>query len=313
MVWPCVVVVLVGSALSACGGSGGSVPVAELGPRSVAALCATDVRCGTYADMASCTSSRVSGTAQVEADIALGKTVYDAAAAGICLDALAMLSCSASGSTTQLQACTDAVKGTVADGGPCVAGNQCVSSICNTASMSCPAGIACCAGTCGPTRATVAEGGDCTGAGVRCADGSFCDSTAASPVCTKLKAAGASCTLASQCARGLACVRTTGATTGTCGTYPATGQDCSNVATCDDSHDFCAQATHLCTKRIAPGGDCATEPAGCLRYARCDTTTQKCVAKSAAGSACVDSSDCLGSLQCTNGVCALEPPRPACP
>src|SRR5436305_3292335 len=98
MVWRDVGVVLVGSALSACGGGGGgAVSIAEIGPRSLAASCAMEVRCGYFADLASCTSSRVSSTAQIEADTASGKTLYDPAAAGVCLDTLGMLSCSASG------------------------------------------------------------------------------------------------------------------------------------------------------------------------------------------------------------------------
>ncbi len=201
----------------------------EIGPRSVAELCATEVRCGTFADMASCTSARVSSTAQVEADTASGKTVYDPAAAGICLDALAMLSCSASGSTTQLQACTDAVKGTVADGGPCVAGNQCVSSVCNVTATSCASGMACCAGTCGP-RAPSSRRAETARAPARAAP---MEPSATPPRRARSARNGRRPARAARWRRnarpGLACVRMTGATTGTCGTYPATGQDCSNA------------------------------------------------------------------------------------
>jgi hypothetical protein len=39
----------------------------------------------------------------------------------------------------------------------------------------------------------------------------------------------------------------------------------------------------------------------------------KCVSLSAAGQPCTDATNCLGSLQCNNGVCGLPEPRALCP
>jgi hypothetical protein len=52
----------------------------------------------------------------------------------------------------------------------------------------------------------------------------------------------------------------------------------------------------------------------CIGFARCDSSTQTCVALARAGEPCDDSQGtaCLGMLVCRNGACVLPDPPPVC-
>jgi hypothetical protein len=249
---------------------------------------------------------------QVQADIQSGKVVYDGVAAEACLDAFAARSCNFSEVFTIPPGCDRAVKGTLADGAACGSGNQCISRICAPASTTtCETATMCCPGTCAATR--VAEGGDCSG-GHSCAPGTYCDTSGTTPVCKKRGAVGAACTLLLPCAENLQCAKATGATEGTCATYPKRGEACgTGIIDCDDTRDACDAASKTCVARVGVGGDCTAGPERCLVFTKCDATSLKCVAKSALGGACTTNSGCLSSLVCVNGLCEEQPLRPVCP
>jgi hypothetical protein len=96
------------------------------------------------------------------------------------------------------------------------------------------------------------------------------------------------------------------------GKLPAEGQSCSPTgasypSACDSMLDYCDSVSLKCVLKIAVGGDCSTG-ASCVAYATCDSTGH-CVANPGAGDACddVNGPQCLGSLFCESGKCALPP------
>jgi hypothetical protein len=298
------------------GGSGGGVPIGQLGNKVLDVLCARAARCGEYLDKATCVANNggLSDMGQVESDVASGKVKYDGSQVATCLSVYDTIGCTVT-ETENLQlpqACQTVFHGTVATGGACYNDEECVSLHCNRGG--CGGVTGCCAGTCDPETVTVASGGDCVAADTTCADGTYCklDSTSTSATCTTLVAAGQSCTsLFGQCAAGKACVSQTAGGARTCGVLPAEGQACPE-GICDANADTCDTTTKTCIRKIAVGGACPAG-AGCVDYASCDAATKVCVAQKAAGGACTSATDCLGTLVCTNGTCVVAPARPVCP
>jgi hypothetical protein len=298
--------------VSACGGGGGSVSLQDLGPKAVSSICEFEVRCGLFPDQASCEGANVANLGQITADVNAGKIHYDSVAASDCLNAFASFGCNESDLFNGTpQSCRDAFKGTVADGGACFTGEECVSTKCNIGT--CTPATMCCAGTCGATTTPVPKGGDCSALGSTCATGTFCQRGPAggAATCADLVADGQPCTTFDQCVAGSTCELAAGTTSGVCSRFPAEGEACGQLSVCDASNDFCDAATKTCVRAIAVGGACPSS-VGCVKYARCDATTLKCVARSAKGGPCAAQGDCLGSLVCTNGACALSAPPPVC-
>jgi hypothetical protein len=308
--------VLVVAFSSACGGGSGGgapIPIDQLGPRVEQIICDFEVRCGLYPDAATCMSSVSDNTPQLVADVKSGKTIYDGAQAAACLDAFTARGCNQSGAIAAPTACDKAFTGTVAVGGACFAGEECVSGDCNISN--CITTMACCAGVCGAVTVLVAEGATCSPTGANCVAGTFCDSgVGGTSTCKRRGVAGAACAGPFDCADGFACVTPAGQTTGTCGAFPQTGQDCKTTdGRCDSSLDYCDPVTNKCTRRGAVGGACDGMTGGtCLPYAECDPTTSKCVGRGAVGAACMLGSDCYTG-QCTAGACAARTPRAVCP
>jgi Dickkopf N-terminal cysteine-rich region len=294
------------------GGGGGPVPIDQLGPHLVQALCDYGVRCSSYPDLASCMSANGDSTPQLVADVKAGKTLYDAAQAGACLDGLAPSGCTRSSEGPIPAACDQAFKGTIAEGGACASGVECLSTICNF--NACDISTTCCPGVCGPVRVTVAEGGVCGLPNTTCGTGMFCQfATGGASTCKRRGAAGAACTPGLECADGLTCVVSVGSRAGVCGSFPRTGEDCATTdGTCDARTDFCDPTTSKCTPRLAPGAACVPSASSCATYARCDVMSGKCVSLGGLGAACAAGSDCF-SHQCVSGACAARPAFPVCP
>jgi hypothetical protein len=250
---------------------------------------------------------------QLTADVNAGKIHYDGVAAADCLHTYDAFSCNRSealGATPQ--ACLDTFKGTVADGGACFRGEECVSRQCDTGL--CSSTTMCCPGTCAATVVPVPQGGSCAALGSTCAVGTSCQTGAvgAAPTCQPRAAAGQPCMVNSDCALGLACA-TPPAGGGHCAAFPIEGQPCGTppLLGCNSPTDFCDATTGTCVRRIAVGGACPGG-LGCVPYARCDATTMKCVARNGVGGACTAQSDCLASLLCTNAVCTARAAPPVC-
>jgi hypothetical protein len=301
--------VMAGVCLGACGGGGGPIPIDQLGTRVEQVGCDYGVRCGEYPDVATCLSAVTDTTPQLVADVKSGKTLYDAAKAGTCLDAFASFGCNQSSVNVAPAACDETFTGTVPVGGACVSAQQCASATCET--TACDGTTACCVGMCVAARVTVAEGGAC-GLDATCATGTFCDF--GTSTCKRRGGAGTACVSSIACASGLTCVTSAGTTPRVCGAFALTGEDCRRTdGACDARADFCDPATNKCVPRGLPGADCvATNVTSCLPYARCDPMTLKCVARGVLGAPCAQGPDC-SSGQCTNGACVARPARVVCP
>jgi hypothetical protein len=307
-------------AVAGCGGgSGASIPLADLGARLVDAICTREVRCGVYPDKATCVaaSGDLLDEGQVTSDVDSGKTLYDGKAAADCLAGYdspsGYGSCSNSVvlSSPGVKACGKALTGTLMIGAACLNSEVCASGTCDRAA--CTTGVACCTGVCAAAKTTVAIGDDCSSATVTCPDGSFCQGTPSTGMtCVAKIAAGQPCTNLTDCAPGTLCVSdaTTGA--GICGTLPTRGQSCMAVQFCDAATDYCNTTTGLCTARVTPGGACPMMNE-CVAYATCNTTTTAtCVAQGSVGAACLVAADCL-SGNCAAGSCAVPPAATVCP
>lgn len=308
------VVVLSGCLLAACGGNGGGgLTFDQYVARAEDVICTISVRCGSLPDKASC-AMMLDGLEQAKANVQSGKTKFDGVAGAACLDAFEDFDCSASSAFFEPEACDRTATGTIADGAACSDSVQCISRSCQYTPVDCDRNTTCCAGACAPTTVTVAEGGACMDVSQTCASGLFCDAGISPPACKKRAAAGQACNTVMPCLETLRCVRPTGATEGTCTTYPKRGEVCSGpLSFCDDAHDFCDPTTNKCAARLAPGADCSAASEGCVAYAPCDSTTHLCVKQPALGQACTEDVGCLGSLDCVNGTCAAGPPRIVCP
>jgi hypothetical protein len=298
--------------LPACAGGSAPVPLEEAASRSAAASCEAGLRCGLFPDEASCAGAVEPELGQLRLDVSAGKIIYDAEAVGACFDALASLRCD-DYRTADPASCRRALTGTVADGDPCHLVDDCRSGDCDMSG--CARGLACCAGICGPSSTTVADGASCADAAVRCADGSYCAGFGAAALCARRGVVGADCDARGQCADGLDCLRARVGTQGTCGPYPKSGEACSREPddNCGDVRFYCDQVTLRCTKRLAVGVNCSHSPSGCVLYAGCEASSGKCVALARAGAPCDVAVGCLGLLPCTSGVCAASAPGELCP
>jgi hypothetical protein len=291
-------------------GSGGSIPLNQLGPQVTAALCSYEVRCGVLPDLATCEGAFQSDVTRLEADVQAGRVIYDGDKASSCLSSVAGEGCALSDDQAfGASDCRAVFQGTVAAGGHCAYDEHCVSQMCDTGL--CDLGVQCCSGTC---LALVTAGGECGSAvaGV-CAVGTTCvtDGTGHG-TCQATSPIAGRCSNVGDCASGLDCAIDSNGI-GTCVQLPGEGQPCDPmVGLCDKLGDFCDSVTQRCVPRLAPGASCPTGDE-CVLYAQCDQTTMKCVATIPRGGACTGNDRCLGTLECLNGVCAQRPAQPVCP
>jgi hypothetical protein len=296
---------------------GGGVPIAipDYGAQLIAANCAFYSRCGLFPTAVSCQASINVGTGFVtlQADVASGRVLYDAAQAGACADSIRNAPCgiAAQAAANALPSpCAAVFTGTVAPGAVCFTSDECSGASVCVLAAACPAG--CCAGTC---VAPVAAGGNCAGA--PCPTGTYCRATSTATTTTfrctpQATSLGAVCDAADGCVPPLFCVPD-GSGTGTCArSLPATGGACDQNAGCDDSHDYC-DASGICVKLVDVGLPCTTTPFdNCTFYSDC--VAGICKARGGAGAACVSdlttgASDCLGSLLCPSpGMTCTAPP-----
>jgi hypothetical protein len=272
-----------------------------------------------------------------------GRIEYDAGKAHACIEAMRAMSCPEFGEK-EPEVCLGVFSGTVADGGACTLGEECVSGYCNKAA---------CPGTCEPA---VAVGGACEDT-VECTDGTKCVLDECTAFSAPVAAGGACDPDEDWCDLGLFCHPTTGE----CTARVEVGESCEEVAeleceqgalcigmgeepkTCvtltvrentDDTCDYgagtlCAYYNDL----VCAIDDFQTFTGTCQAPSRlndvcfdstnlvltpcdmfgdlyCDMsggfqTDGACAAKKAGGAACEDSDHCLSGF-CDNDVCADE-------
>jgi hypothetical protein len=310
-------------AAAGCGSSSNEpVPLtfAAFSAREVDITCQSDVACGAFPDSATCTASTTIESGQIEADIAAGTVVYDGAAAAVCLTWIAQdlsPTCRLSEqSGFQPALCATIFAGTVATGGACLTSSECVSQDCDRPGC---ADDVCCAGTCIASTilpdGTVPIGAACTSR-ASCVMGAYCNVSGNPALCTAQKTAGQACQLSEECPMGTACVLTAtpdAGATPTCAKPSDENAPCADSDSCDLRADYCDPATMRCVPRVPVGGTCVTGGDSCLLYAGCDNATAKCVKHPGAGDPCsLTSFQCLGSLTCLAGHCALPAPETVC-
>jgi hypothetical protein len=269
--------------VAACsGGGGGSVTLTEYPKALQDAYCRYLARCGAFPDVATCERANLGLPMQVsprmQAEIDMGKVVYDSDKAGQCIDDFGAQSCDTTDEDGRVepQSCIDITHGTVGSGGACADNNECASKMCNVPVCQ----MACCQGTCvGDTKPAPGGPGTVCMSQTQCTAGTYCDIT--SGMCTALKAAGATCTGSDECTYGLACV---GAQqTRTCKALPTVGQACPD-GVCRDAGNYC-NAMGMCAQIGLAGATC-TSSQQCSSFYPCDQATGMCTQAPKTGEAC---------------------------
>lgn len=332
MRWPLPLALVLALSVGACRdhrGDGYELPP-DAGPTTTLALTALDqalvesnceylLRCGYYADRALCERSLTFNLAEaLGPHIAAGRVLYDATAASACIAGIRAGSCyfydPAPPSPT---ICRKVFQGTADDDAPCAIDSQCRSGVCDP---SAPCGVdQCCPGTClaFPEARVVALGEACTSEteNLACADGTVCKLTLEGQyrfTCVARVGLGEACDEL-PCQRDLFCMpSTTGPAT--CVHYPRRGEACSDaLAVCAFRNDYCDKSTFTCVALSEVNVPCESGST-CARTSYCDLeTTHTCQPKSEVGGTCVTNRECLAFLDCIDGKCVKEQPRPVCP
>jgi hypothetical protein len=186
---------------------------------------------------------------------------------------------------------------------------ECASLNCSVALPTSTCEIGECIGDTPPQSPEPAQIGEpCFSSSDGCVAGAYCDFNQTTPVCAAFKTQGTACVSDEECAYGLACASTTGATT--CVQLPGLGQPCSSGMPCRDYGMYCDMSTAqpTCKKLGLPPATC-TSSSQCSQYYPCDSTTGKCTKPPGVGQSCAATFTCFDAgtfcdqttLQCTAG------------
>jgi hypothetical protein len=290
-----------------------------LDPALIQSNCEYLVRCGFYADRALCESVLVFNLAEaLGPHVDDGSVVYDEVVAATCIAGIRAGSCyfydPAPPSPT---ICRQVFRGTVADEAPCMIDSQCRSGLCDSSEVCGPS--QCCRGTCLalPVPRAVSEGDACTSEAeeLTCGDGLVCKFTPEGVhrfTCVRRVGVGEACDDV-PCQRELFCMpSTTGPAT--CVHYPRRGEPCSDaLGVCAFRNDYCDKSTYTCVALAVAGAPCESDTT-CARSNYCDLDgTHACTPRKGPGDTCNATRECLGFLDCIEGVCTKLPKRPVCP
>jgi hypothetical protein len=288
------------------GGGTGDLTLDEFAKKIISLRCANAVECHRDDTVAECEATTLSTIERIQQYLDDGSIVYHPEKAAACLDAFKKTTgCSYSAimdpvvQNEVISACGSVFEGIVADGGNCFDDGQCISRRCST-DPNCS--MQCCPGTCAMTQAAkpIAKIGEsCTTA--TCENGAYCqsDMMGGPMTCVAQLTTGQACTDFKQCEAPAFCDLDLSTGMGVC-TLPAVhGATCKpkSFVPCDRSDDVCEAATLKCVTKALIGALCMNLT--CVDYAKCDTTTKKCVKISAEGDACDVAFDlCLNDLAC---------------
>jgi hypothetical protein len=323
--WWIGVAALVG--LGACGrvggvdaGDAGVVPLSELPARSLDVSCQYAVRCGRYANRATCAAVTSNDYGQLVASVKAGRAIYDGRAASDCFAFVTASDCS--NVNENPPSCRDALKGQLPEGGTCFSDLDCMSGVCPI--NACPF-AGCCQGACTAPVQPIPLGEVCGPGGSECAEDGVCAVRQNLATCAVRLIEGGACLSAGECAAGLICHRSAAEVVGFCAKPPGPGEPCDVVGfPCGSTTHFCDGSTGTCILRGTVGAACQSNE-GCQDYARCDPSTMTCVARGAIGAACPtlampgasdgasDDLTCLLGLHCFEGKCVRPATRPVCP
>lgn len=236
-------------------------------------------------------------TSDIEASVTAGRATWNAANAACCLaHSAGDTSCffNPGGGSAEC----DFIQGTVANGGSCTTGADCMDGYCHF--------DASCMGTCTPYATT---GADCGLGDVVCAPDATCDSRLDRCV-TQTGTAGMACSESANtgCEPTLTCLDPDGDGNGTCTELPSRGEPCDeNMIVCDFNtgicdYDFatmsgvCAPAFAIGTARCIIDAQCAGD-AYCRGASFAGMTYGTCTARAARGASCA-TDKCLDGLVC---------------
>lgn len=289
----------------------GPIPLDELRDELSTATCNQYVRCGQMPDQATC--DKVQGdsrlTLQLFTDAVLGRVTYDEAGARTCVEAIRNRNCDDQQTTIKAlnDACAKMFVGTVPEGQSCLYNNECAGGgVCNV--DMCVGNSPCCLGVCQKKPAAVALGGDCTTN--PCVDTAYCDASAMPPTCKARKGNGDVCDAQGQCKEGQRC--DVDGSAPTCYLLSTRGSACNpalKAGACVRFDDYCHPTDRKCTALPGDGKPC-TDDGKCAEYATCDAGT--CRKRPVEGGACSDTLECLGTLECVNMVCTVNPSTSVC-
>lgn len=301
----------------ACGNGGREIKVEDLASEAANAACDTQVECGVYPDTSTCLESIDLGVGQLVAEVEAGIITYNSAKAGECVDSFGGFDCDifSSDQAENREACEAIFVGTIALGGDCFTSESCEGeAICDGDSVG-----ACIPGICVANAQEVEanEGESCSN--VRCKFGLFCDG---SDICQPPAGPAEACSGFEKCISGYICELGPDRTPGTCLKLPTTGETCDPAfggesldgrLSCFRSTDFCDRSDTTCKAKLSVGVACAGPENVCVNYAECVEAT--CTTKPSLGESCIVDSrlDCMGELNCENGICVSEAQEASCP
>jgi hypothetical protein len=228
------------------------------------ANCDLRVRCGQFTDRESCAAYFPAGDgANLAAEIAAGKTTFDANRADECVNDIRNTPCD--GTTVEARttppACIAAIAGTGATGDACFSNDECQSGGC---SLDSACAGPCCMGTCAATQSPADLGEPC--ATRECKPNLTCSNA---KTCVELYADGMPCDDYTQCAFGLGCL----GTPGICHALPKVGEACPD-GQCAEIGAYC-NSSSVCAPLGLAGTACTTL-ADCSLYYPCDSGSLQC-------------------------------------
>ncbi len=292
---------LVVALLAACGDNIVGTPLDELEAERNRVRCERLVRCGLFADDASCSGFfRRRPDVNLTSAIAAGIVRYDGPSASACHAALAEVRCDTASRDARVLplACTQMFTGTIGDAGACALDEECSSGSCGV--PVCPE--LCCTGPCRPARSAGAIGEACE-LDRDCVADTFCS---ADLVCQPLVGEAGLCDDDAECEYHLGCIGPSDLMPGNCRALPLVGESCPYMR-CAEVGAVCS-AARVCERVGLPGAPCTTA-ADCSPVARCDLDTGTCAEVPSLGEACT--STCAGESWCdfmTSQTCIA--PRP---
>lgn len=287
----------------ACGDNLTGTPFDELEVEANRARCERFVRCGLFAEEATCTSFfRKRPDVNLHAAIAAGIVRYDGPSAERCHRELAALTCDTSAREARVRslACEQMFAGTLPAGAACRLGEECRSGACEV--PACPE--ACCTGTCRAARAFAELDAACT-LDDDCVDDAYCGDDL---VCHPLVTTGGSCESDCECEFHLGCIGATPLMAGNCRELPLVGEPCPYLR-CAELGATCQAGR--CIALGLPGAPCASG-ADCSPFAQCDAAANRCVDTPRLAEPCT--ARCAGEAWCDFmglGMCTAPQPNGA--
>ena len=275
----------------------GPIPIGDLRGEAVGAQCDFLARCGWQPDALTCRRVDFASNEllQLIVDVTRGQLPYNEIAARAWVEGVRAQPCSrhnASKERELAQAWEAVFAGPVPMGSGCWVDGECEGTgVCDRSA--CEDSWECCSGACAPAPGFLPFGAPCGQEGaLPCEDGAYCGEEG---VCNPRADVGEPCSDSNGCGDDQGCDWNTG----TCYLLVLPDEACDPTfdSPCRDYDRFC---NGTCVRLPGDGQPCDPEGPGCLGYAMCVEGT--CRRRALEGEPC-DVVECLGDLQCYDGIC----------